>query len=84
MPPINSLPAAMQPVNKLMSIGPRSLSDVELLAVLLRSGCEGVDVLTLAEKLFMEFGGLAGILRAEPEQLGQVKGMGAANIAALL
>jgi DNA repair protein RadC len=84
MTPIKPLPTSMQPANKLISIGAHALADVELLAVLLRSGCEGVDVLTLAETLFVEFGGLAGVFHAAPEELAKIKGMGAAKVAALL
>ncbi len=81
---VKTLPAAMQPVNKLLERGPASLADVELLAVLLRSGCEGLDVLTLAESMLQTFGGLAGVLNAQPEELAKVKGIGAAKVAALL
>lgn len=81
---VKTLPAAMQPVSKMLERGPASLADVELLAVLLRSGCEGLDVLTLAETLLQTFGGLSGVLNAQPEELAKVKGIGAAKVAGLL
>lgn len=81
---LKTLPAAMQPVNKLLERGPQCLADVELLAVLLRTGCEGTDVLTLADSMLQTFGGLLGVLTADPSQLARVKGMGAAKVAALL
>jgi DNA repair protein RadC len=59
--------------------GPAALADAELIALLLRTGLVGTGVLQLAEQLLGTFGGLAGLLRAEPEQLKRIKGLGPAK-----
>jgi DNA repair protein RadC len=64
--------------------GVRSLSDAELLAVLLRSGIKGKDAVSLSRELLTRFGGIRGFLSADPSELRKIKGLGLAKIAALL
>ena len=66
---LKDIPASARPREKLLALGPQSLADAELIALLLRTGLKGTSVLQLAEKLLDAFGGLTGLLRAEPEQL---------------
>ena len=47
--------------------------------MLLRTGLAGIGVLQLAEQLLASFGGLAGLLRAGPDELKRVKGLGPAK-----
>ena len=49
--PIDQIPEVDRPREKLLAKGATSLSDQELLAVLLGSGSTSIDVMTLAEKL---------------------------------
>ena len=49
--PIKDIPAEARPREKLLSRGPGALSDVELLAILLRTGIQGKGVLQMAEEL---------------------------------
>jgi DNA repair protein RadC len=79
MSSLKQLPAALRPREKLLSHGPASLADTELLALLLRTGLPGQGVLQLAEHLLQEFEGLAGLLRATVEDLKRVKGLGPAK-----
>ena len=60
------IPASARPREKLLALGPAALADAELIALLLRTGLVGTGVLQLAEQLLAAFGGLAGLLRAEP------------------
>ena len=61
---IKSLPAAARPREKLLAHGPQALADVELLAVLLRTGLPGQGVLALADAVLGEFKGWAGLVHA--------------------
>jgi DNA repair protein RadC len=73
------IPASARPREKLLAVGPAALADAELVAVLLRTGLAGTGVLQLAEQLLASFGGLAGLLRAGPDELKRVKGLGPAK-----
>jgi DNA repair protein RadC len=84
---VKDLPAEARPREKLLSRGPAALADAELLALLLRTGLAGQGVLALSQSLLDRFGGLAGLLAAQPEDLKAVKGLGPAKraeIAAVL
>ena len=80
---IQDLPAQARPREKLLERGPQALSDVELLAVLLRTGMAGKNVFALAEELLAP-GGVAGLLHASRQQLQAFKGLGPAKQAELL
>ena len=98
--PMKDLPADARPREKLLARGPGALSDTELLALLLRTGTAGRGVLQMAHELLAEpvigssgertggFGGIAGLLNAELDELKRVKGMGGsakrAELAAVL
>ena len=70
------LPADARPREKLLARGAASLSDTELLALLLRTGMVGKTVYELAQELLDRFGGLAGLLHAHGPDLAAVKGLG--------
>jgi DNA repair protein RadC len=80
---IKELPLAARPREKLLAHGAQALADVELLALLLRTGAGGTGVLQLAERLLGEFGGLAGLVHAKPAELARSKGLGPAKRAEL-
>jgi DNA repair protein RadC len=77
--PLKDLPAEMRPREKLLAHGAGALSDVELLALLLRTGLPGHGVFELAEQVRLEFGGFAGLLRTDPAALKRIKGLGPAK-----
>jgi DNA repair protein RadC len=77
--PLKDLPAEMRPREKLLARGGAALSDVELLALLLRTGLPGRGVFDLAEQLLAEFHGFAGLLRAQAGDLQRIKGLGPAK-----
>ncbi|MEJ1162685.1 DNA repair protein RadC [Variovorax sp. CCNWLW186] len=70
------LPAHARPREKLIARGAAALADAELLALLLRTGVAGKNVLQLAQELLDHFGGLSGLLQAGAEDLKVIKGMG--------
>lgn len=80
---IRELPEGERPRERLLKQGGDSLSDSELLAVLLRTGRAGVSVLQLSMDLLRENGGLAGLLTATPHSLRRA-GIGPAKAATLL
>jgi DNA repair protein RadC len=81
--PLHHLPADARPREKLLARGSAALADSELLALLLRTGLPGVDVMQRAEQLLQQFGGLPGLLRAGDAQLKGIKGLGPAKRAEL-
>jgi DNA repair protein RadC len=76
---LKDLPPDARPREKLLARGPASLADAELIALLLRTGFKGTSVLQLAQQLLTEFGGLTGLLQAEPIDLKRIKGLGPAK-----
>lgn len=70
------LPAEARPREKLLARGAGALGDAELLALLLRTGMAGKNVLQLAQELLDTFGGIAGLLQTGVDDLRQVKGLG--------
>lgn len=82
------LPPDLRPREKLVARGAAALGDAELLALLLRTGLPGKNVLQLAQEVLERFGGLAGLLRASLDDLKTVKGLGGtakrAQLAAVL
>jgi len=73
---LKTLPADTRPREKLLARGASSLSDSELLALLLRTGTQGKGVLQMAEEVLATFGGIAGLLHTAAEDLKPIKGLG--------
>jgi len=80
---IRELPAGERPRERLKQSGPTSLSNSELLAIILRTGSAAENVLGLASRLLTRFGGLAGIARASFGELCAERGVGQAKAAQL-
>ena len=80
---IKDLPLDARPREKLLARGPQALSDVELLAILLRTGMAGKNVFQLSEELLGP-DGIAGLLNATVPSRKMVKGLGPAKQAELL
>ena len=81
---IKDWPADARPREKMLTRGPSALSDVELLAILLRTGMAGKNVLQLAQELLDTFGGLSGLLNTGTTELNMIKGLGPAKRAELV
>ncbi len=82
--PIALLPAAQRPRERLLLLGPHALSDGELLALLLGQGTRGLSALELAAQLLGEYGGLAELAAARPEELARRAGIGPAKAATVI
>src|SRR5438105_2629951 len=77
---ISHWPEAERPRERLLSKGAATLSDAELVAVLLRTGVAGKTAVELARDMIAQFGSLSGLLAAGPS-LSRIKGLGAAKSA---
>ncbi|HVZ45468.1 MAG TPA: DNA repair protein RadC [Ramlibacter sp.] len=73
---LKDLPADAQPREKLLARGAASLSDTELLALLLCTGTRGRGVMTMADEVLRHFQGIAGLLNADGEMMKAIKGLG--------
>ncbi len=76
---IRELPQQERPRERLARLGPGSLTEAELLAILLRVGMKGVSAVKLGEELLRQFGGLTGIARTSVDVLAKHKGIGIAK-----
>jgi len=72
-------PEMERPREKLLHLGAQSLSDAELLAIFLRTGVQGCNVVDLARNLLKSFGSLANIFRASEDEFCQHHGLGKAK-----
>jgi DNA repair protein RadC len=70
------IPKTTRPRERLLQMGSHTLTDAELLAVMLGTGLPGQNVLQLAQSLLDDFHGLAGLLQASPADLQTAKGLG--------
>ncbi len=80
---IKEFPPDSQPRERLRDAGAAALSDAELLAILLRVGVAGTNVLQLAQQLLVEHGGWIGLQRADYSELCRRRGVGEAKAATL-
>ncbi|WP_188005896.1 RadC family protein [Vibrio cholerae] len=80
---LKELPTESMPREKLLQRGPQSLSDAELLAIFLRTGTHGMNVLALADLLLRDFGSLRALFCASKEQFCRHKGLGEAKFVQL-
>ncbi|WP_027409462.1 RadC family protein [Anoxybacteroides tepidamans] len=76
---IRDVPKDARPRERLLSDGPESLSNQELLAILLRTGTKNESVLELAQRLLHYFEGLRLLKDATVQEITSIKGIGAAK-----
>ena len=65
-----------RPQERMECFGAPALSDTELLAILLRKGTRGMDVLSLAHMLIREAGSLSGLIGWKEHDFERFKGVG--------
>ena len=75
----SDVPKSERPRERLQRLGANALKHEELIAIILRTGTRGEDVLHLADRLIRECGGLAGLARMTFSELVKKKGVGAAK-----
>lgn len=73
-----------RPRERLLAVGAEALTERELLALVLRNGTQGTSALDLAAELLSEYGSLARLAEAMPEELATRRGVGPAKAATLV
>lgn len=73
-----------RPREKLAELGPTSLGDNELLAVIIGSGVRAMSALAIANAVLERAGGLHGLSRASHQTLRRMRGLGTARAARVL
>ena len=83
---VRDLPEEERPRERLLTAGAASLSNTELLAVLLRTGVKDDSVLHVAEKVLALYKerGLSAITQMSAQELSSIKGVGMAKAATIL
>lgn len=80
---IKEMPEADRPRERLLAHGAATLSNADLLAILINTGTPGESVTSLSQRIISEFGGLRGLMRADITDLRAIKGLGPAKAAHL-
>lgn len=84
-PPVSRSDSRLDgPRERLARMDSGCLSDSELLALVIRTGTKGLDALSLARRILMDAGGLAGLADLSRAQLMSRPGLGEAKSASLL
>ena len=81
---IRDLPRGERPRERLREHGAGYLSNAELIAILLRTGIEGENVVNLAVRMLAQFQGLSGLARATYAELCSLKGISEAKACQLM
>lgn len=76
---MRDLPANERPRERFQHVGPQAVATAELMAIILRTGSGGENVLRLAERILARFSDLTGLARASIEELQEVRGVGPAK-----
>ena len=80
---VKEMPADERPREKLLLRGAHNLTDAELLAILLRTGLKGKNVVTLAMELLNDAGNLARLAAKSVKDLQKTGGIGKDKAATL-
>ncbi len=83
-PTVREMPTGERPRERLVEYGSKHLSNTELVAILLRTGSAGENVISLSSRLLTRFGGLAGLGKAALAELCGEKGLSEAKACQLL
>ncbi|NCC53339.1 MAG: hypothetical protein EOM20_19305, partial [Spartobacteria bacterium] len=70
------IPERMRPRELIERIGVENVADDVLLAILLRSGVQGVNVVDLSRYLISKYGSFTGMAQASASELASIRGMG--------
>lgn len=81
---LKELPEEERPRERMARLGPRALSDAELLAIFFRTGHQGRNAVEVGRELVNAYGGLSSISRLGLQELQLAKGIGPAKASELL
>jgi DNA repair protein RadC len=68
------------PGGKLRELGPESLTDAELLAILISTGIKGKPAEKIAEEIIARFGSFNEIAKQSLKKFSEIQGLGAVKI----
>ncbi len=80
---IRDWPSSERPREKLLAKGAGTLSEAELLAILLQTGVRGLSAVDVARNVLVEFHSLRGLLSTGQERARVTPGLGSARFARL-
>ncbi|HCN72289.1 MAG TPA: hypothetical protein DIS96_11475 [Pusillimonas sp.] len=83
-PPLHASASRERPRERLLTHGAQSLTNAELLAIILRTGMRGCDAVALGQQLIDRFRGLRSLLSADSASLLEITGLGHAKTCELL
>ena len=81
---IRDMPTGERPRERLRDHGPSYLSNAELIAILLRTGVTGENVVNMAVRMLSHFQGLPGLARANYSEICSLKGISEAKACQLM
>ena len=80
---VHDIPTNDRPRERLQKKGAESLSNADLIAIILRTGTQRDNAIELASKLLIKYGGLSGLMSASFHELCSEYGLGTAKAAQL-
>ena len=80
---VREMPSDERPRERLERYGAGALQTAELLAIILRTGVQGENVIDVSMRLLRDFGGLAGLMAADLPDLCRAHGLGLAKASQL-
>ncbi len=80
---LSDLPSEERPREKLLKNGVETLTNSELLALVLRTGSSNENIIHLCDRILSKSLGLEGLLRLTPQQFMEIKGIKKAKAAQL-
>lgn len=81
---LRDVPEEERPRERMIRQGPEHLSNVELIALLLRTGSMGESVMLLAQRVLSQVGGLKGLVNLSYHELTRIHGIGPAKAVQIL
>ena len=76
---ISQWPVGERPREQLLNLGPKQLTDAELVAIVLRTASVGLSAVDVARQLLSRFGGLHEVLAASEDDFCLQQGVGPAK-----
>ena len=77
-------PVSERPRDRLVARGPDALTHAELIAILLRTGLQGTNVIQVGQNLLQKFGSLNALALASVDELRKIPGIGRDKAATLV
>lgn len=70
------MPTQLRPREEFARVGPENVSDAVLLALILRTGTKGINVVEVAQRLLSAFGSLTALAKASVKEIQSINSIG--------